>query len=116
MPFYNYMCSVCGENKEIIKSMRDDTVPECCGQKMLRDYKTDLPFSGNHEYGTPLHSDSLAIAPSQVEEHKRLFPDVALDSQCCPILTSVGQHDKYIKTRGYEKLEQRHKRRATRVM
>jgi hypothetical protein len=116
MPFYNYICGVCEKNKEIIKSMRDNTIPECCGQEMLRNYKTDLPFSGNHEYGTPLHSDALAIAPSQVEEHKRLFPDVVLDSQHRPILTNVQQHDTYIKTRGFEKLEQRHKRRATKVM
>jgi hypothetical protein len=116
MPFYTYICGVCGDNKEIVKSIKDDTIPKCCGQNMNRDYKTDLPFSGNHEYGTSLHSDSLAVAPSQVEEHKRLFPDVALDSQCRPILTNVQQHDSYINARGFEKLEQRHKRRATHIV
>jgi hypothetical protein len=96
--------------------MKDDTVPVCCGQKTLRDYVGDSVHVGNHEYGSPLHSDSLAVSSLQREEHQRLFPDVPLDSQCRPILSNYKQHDAYIQRRGFEKLPQRKKCRATHVV
>ncbi len=113
MPLYTYYCEVCGEPKEIIKSMKDESIPVCCGQNMRRDFKADVPNVGDKEYARPLHSDALAVGPAQVAEHKKLFSDVPLDSQNRPILTSYKQHERYIKTRGFEKLPQKKKRRAT---
>jgi hypothetical protein len=115
MPLYSFYCSVCNKTTQIVKSMRDDTIPECCDRKMIRDLRIDLPMVGNREYTKPLHSDALAVSPAQVEEHKKLFPDVPLDSERRPVFTSFSQHDKYLKTCGFEKLPQRKRRSTTKI-
>lgn len=120
MPLYLYKCSKCegtGERYHSITKRPANTIP-CpnCGEPMGRDIRAEMPNVSGHTYTTPLHSDSLAISPSQREEHQRLFPNVELDNQNRPVLTDVKQHDDYIQKRGFEKLPQKTKRRATKTV
>lgn len=117
MPLYSYVCSKCGETKEVSRSMRKaDKAPLCeCGQRMTRDFKTDLFNPGDKEYGKPIHSDALAIMPSQVEEHQRKHPDVPLDSECRPVFTSYKQHQKYLDETGFIKQRQRIRKKRKRI-
>ena len=83
-----------------------------CGRQMIRDFRRDLPNVGDKDYSRPIHSDSLAIMPSQVKEHQRLHPDIKLDKECRPVFTSYRQHEKYLKDTGFVKNRQRIKRRT----
>ena len=74
---YTFRCKECGAGQEVITPTHDKLkVPKCCDTKMVRDFRADYPRTQSDSYRNPVHSDALAIAPSQVEEHKRRFPDI----------------------------------------
>ena len=116
MPQYSFYCK-CGRTKEVMHSMNDAGGPILCecGQQMIRDFRRDLPNVGDKEYSRPIVSDSLAIMPSQREEHQRLHPDVKLDSECRPVFENYRQHDDYLKKTGFRKQRQRIKKRGKRI-
>lgn len=99
MPTYSFACS-CGMKTECTRAMKDaDKICACeCGLEMIRDFTADLPFASGGDYGSrAIHSDSLAINPSQRAEHEKLFPDIKLDSQCRPVFDKFGSHEAYLK-------------------
>lgn len=112
MPIYEFKCDECGKIEEIICSVKElDNLkpPICCKQKMYRIYSFN---AGNKDYFKPIHSDSLAIMPDQVAEHRRLFPDIEIDSENRPVFTKFRQHENYLKKTGFEKVPQKIKRRS----
>lgn len=109
MPTYVYSCPNCQWLDEIVKPMSECTSNETCrqcGTVMERDYRAETPgvVSGATHNARPIHSDSLAILPDQVSEHRRLYPDIDLDGACRPIFTSVKQREKYLDARGVVKV------------
>lgn len=86
-----------------------------CGHEMQRNFKVDLFNSGNKEYNKPIVSDSLAIMPSQREEHLRRFPDIKLDNENRPVFDSFQPHENYLKKTGFKKARQRIKRRGKKI-
>lgn len=118
MPIYCFVCPKCGDPAEIVRPMKDACLPlvcDVCGVKMRRDYAAQKTNAGNKEYGKTKYSDSLAISPSQVEEHRRMFPDIPIDNQCRPGFDNYQQHDKYLEKCGFEKVPQRRKPRGRRI-
>jgi hypothetical protein len=85
---------------------------ECkeCGASAIRDYSGCS--IGNTEYAKPLHSDSLAMNPNQVSEHRKKFPDVEVDKQGRPVFRNFKQHDRYLKKTGFVKVPQKTKRKG----
>ncbi len=67
------------------------------------------------EYFHPLHSDSLAINPIQIAEHRALFPDVNIDGEGRPIFENFRQHDDYLEKCGFHKQDQRIKPKGRRI-
>ena len=116
MPTYTFCCS-CGHKQEVIRSMRDSNKPVfcVCGKQMRRDFRADVPAAGNREYARPIHSDSLAVMPSQRAEHERLHPDIKLDQQCRPVFESYQQHQKYLDRCGFIKQPQRRRKRGKKI-
>jgi len=107
MPEYHYRCD-CGNTLVVDKSMsncHDTEICVECSAEMYRDYHAENTTTngGDHE-ARPLHSDALAIHPSQIDEHHRLYPDVPLDNKCRPVLTRYKQREAYLKARGVEKI------------
>jgi len=100
MPLYSFRCPKCENKEERIHAMQDaDKRCMCteCGVKMNRDLQADVPFMSGGDYGSrTIHSDSLAISPSQREEHLKTFPDIKLDSQCRPIFDNYYDHQNYL--------------------
>ena len=99
MPFYNFVCSECGSKQEVKRSMNRCDVPTLCicGAVMRRDFQADIPFASGGDYGArAIHSDSLAIAPSQREEHLKAFPKIKLDNQCRPVFDNYHDHQNYL--------------------
>lgn len=117
MPVYCFICSECGETVEAVRAMKDSSLPQicACGNKMRRDFAAQGTNAGNKEYGKTKWSDSLAISPSQVEEHKRLFPDIPIDNQCRPGFDNYQQHDKYLEKCGFIKEPQRKRKRGRKI-
>jgi len=64
----------------------------------------------------PLVSDSLAVAPQQVEEHRRTFPDIPLTKEGQPVFTNYKQHENYLKKTGFVKLKSKVKRKGVRIV
>ena len=97
MPTYSFACA-CGIKTEHMRAMKDaDKICMCeCGLEMIRDFRADIPFASGGDYSRPIHSDSLAIAPSQRTEHLKLFPDIKLDSKNRPVFDKFGPHQDYL--------------------
>lgn len=117
MPVYCFICPECGDTAEVVRPMKDCSVPQqCkCGANMRRDFAAQKTNAGNKEYAKTKWSDSLAISPSQVAEHKRLFPDIPIDKQCRPGFDSYKQHDAYLEKTGFIKAPQKVRKRGRRL-
>lgn len=100
MPVYSVVCPKCKTEDERVRAMKDAGKPcicKECGARMNRDFIADIPFASGGDYGSrTIHSDSLAIAPSQRAEHEKAFPDIKLDNQCRPVFDNFSAHQKYL--------------------
>jgi len=119
MPAYTFVCKECGNRRTEIARMSEvsELEPLCliCDRLMQRDYKADLFATANDSYRVPLHSDALAVAPSQRKEHETKFPYIKLDKKCRPILDNFKDHDRYLKESGCVKKPGKSRRRSTKV-
>lgn len=109
---YDYYCTDC--DCRFTGSLSDTlNCPSCNSEEIGL-----LPGSvriGGGDYKTPIHSDSLAINPSQVTEHRKLFPNIEIDKQCRPVFNNYAQHKKYLNATGFVKLRQKIKPKGERV-
>ena len=100
MPVYSFQCPKCENKEECVRHMKNAN-KKCmciCGARMVRDFATDLPFASGGDYGSrAIHSDSLAINPSQRAEHLKMFPNIKLDSQHRPVFDNFQSHEAYLK-------------------
>lgn len=67
-----------------------------------------------HEYGTTHWSEAMAIGVSQIEAHKKLFPDVPVREDGVVGFNSVQQQEKYMTACGFVKHPQKLRPIATR--
>ena len=117
MPRYEYICPECGNEEEVIKSMvKASSHSKCsaCGGFMKRNFRAEgvLVFAGRRSYHKPIVSDSMAVAPNQVEEHRRLFPDVKILNDGRPVFDNFSDHEKYLKKCNIEKVPQKKRKRG----
>ena len=115
MPVYSFRCVNCGHTDERVRSMKNcDKSCVCteCRHTMSRDIAADTPFVSGGSYHRAIHSDSLAISPTQRAEHERLFPNIKLDSECRPVFDNFREHDAYLKKTGFRKERQKTKRKG----
>jgi len=120
MPRYEYVCPKCGNETEAIKPMVEaDTLEPCdvCGTIMVHDFQAEnvLVGAGRRSYHKPIVSDSMAVAPNQVAEHRRLFPDVKVLDDGRPVFDNFSDHEKYMKKCNIEKVPQKTKKRGKRI-
>ena len=107
MALYEFKCPNCGTIDGIVTPIKDmPTEMQCekCKTSMRRIYNFSV---GNKGYARPLHSDSLAINPQQIPEHKKLFPNIDIDNEGRPIFHNVKEHDDYLNKTGFVKKSQR---------
>lgn len=118
MPIYTFVCSNCNKSEERILPMRDSDKPQFCkcGSEMQRNFQADLFVDGNRDYYRSIVSDSLAVSPEQITEHKQLFPDIQVTPEGQPVFDNFKQHDDYLKATGFRKKQQRRRRRPTSVI
>ncbi|MCK4820551.1 zinc ribbon domain-containing protein [bacterium] len=117
MPFYVFSCPDCGRERTLLREIKhrnDDALCVECGVTMHRDLCAEKPNAQSRGklYSKEIHSDSLAISPTQVEEHKRLFPDIKIDSQSRPVFDNFKDHDAYLEKTGFVKMPGKKKRKS----
>lgn len=104
---------VCDDCMVLVKDTNTKKVHRCpnCQSEM----RWDLNISVHGNYLRPIHSDSLAISPSQRAEHERRFPYIRLDSECRPIFDNFSNHERYLKETGFHKGTQKLKPKGIRI-
>ena len=96
---HRFVCKNCYVFAEDTNTHCKHICPEC-GKVMGWDLK-GVGIHGNYKH--PIHSDALAIAADQVEEHERRFPNIRLDDQHRPIFDNYINHENYLKETGFIK-------------
>lgn len=116
MPFYDFQCIDCGTTDDVLctvsKCPEDNMGPACskCGKNMTRDYNRgsgEFSRTGVGAYAKGVVSQSLAINPGQMAEHRSLFPEVEVLPDGCIKFDSFKQHDNYLKKTGFQKVPQK---------
>jgi len=102
---------VCDKCKVIVEDTDTHKIHKCpvCGKDMRWDI--ELRQTGDYEFV----SQSLAINPSQVEEHKENFPKVDVLNDGRIKFNSYKQHDNYLKKTGFVKCPQKLKPKGAKI-
>jgi hypothetical protein len=68
-----------------------------CGSTMLRDFRGVRVSKGSKQYSRQIVSDSLAMNPNQIAEHRRMFPNVQVTKEGQPVFDNFTEHEAYLK-------------------
>ncbi|KKN72402.1 hypothetical protein LCGC14_0411150 [marine sediment metagenome] len=113
---YPFKCEGCGLTVDFVCPYAElkgkDKTCINCSAKLVRDWHAGMPRVYKDSYTKPIHSDSLAIHPEQVEEHRRLYPKIPLDEKCRPVFENYPDHDEYLEQTGHVKQSGRRKRKT----
>lgn len=122
MPRYEYLCPNCRNKSEVIKPMAEADRLEYCNNCTLactlrRDFKAEgvLVGAGKRSYHKPIVSDSMAMNPDQIPEHKRLHPDIKVTPEGQPVFDNFADHEKYMKKCNIEKMPQKVRKKGKRI-
>ena len=110
MAMHRFICDGCGL---VVEDTNTKTVHRCpeCGFDMRWDLGGNVSGCGGYEH----ISDSLAIHPDQISEHKQKFSDVDVLPDGRLRFTSVKQQEKYCKKTGFDKKPQKKKIKGKRI-
>ena len=111
MPMYTYVCPDCNQAKEVIMTMAEvDTMAVLCKCRgvgkatvMSRDFKADLFHTPKDTYSKPIVSNSLAVAPDQIAEHRKQFPDIQMTKEGQPVFDKYSTHEAYLEKTNFKK-------------
>jgi hypothetical protein len=89
----------------------------CCNVEMNHDFQAVgvLVGAGRRSYSKPIVSDSLAILPEQILEHRKMFPDIEVTSEGQPVFDNFSDHEAYLKKCNFEKVPQKVKKRGKKI-
>lgn len=104
---------ICDEDGTIVRDTNTEGIHHCpvCG----RDMRWDLPGLGRGRGDYEHISDSLAIHPDDIPEHRRLFPNIDVLPDGRPKFTSTKQQEQYANKCGFDKKRQRTKTKGKRI-
>lgn len=104
---------VCDDCRIVIQDTTTVGIHKCpvCN----KDMRWDLNIAIHGNYKQPIYSDALAISPTQIAEHERLFPNIRLDKACRPIFNNFTDHEAYMKKCGIVKHPQKIKPKGKRI-
>lgn len=111
MAIHRFVCDMCGVYVEDTDTKTTHYCPRC--KEVMR---WDINFNCPKASGAYEHvSDSLAIHPEQIPEHRKLFPNVEVLPDGRPKFTSVKQQEKYANRCGFTKKEQKIRKKGKRI-
>jgi putative FmdB family regulatory protein len=115
---YDFSCPRCEKTVEVILPMtKAGGEQKCkeCDSVMQRDFRGVRVSKGHKQYHRPIVSDSLAVNPNQIAEHRRMFPDVQVTPEGQPVFDNYVDHQKYLDVCNIEKVAQKKKKRGKRI-
>jgi len=115
---YRYSCPECEWIEEIVRSVGDRDKPvQCeCGTLMERVLFAGVRVAkGRKQYSHAIVSDSLAMNPDQIAEHRRLFPNIQVTREGQPVFDNYADHDAYLKKCNIVKQPKSKKKRGKRI-
>jgi len=117
---YDFSCPRCGVAKELVVPMSDvasrmRVVCDECDVIMERDFSGVRVSKGRKQYSHKIVSDSLAMNPNQIVEHRRLFPDIEVTKVGQPVFDNYTEHEAYLKKCNIVKKPKSKKRRGQRI-
>lgn len=106
---YEFQCPKCGAKQEVVRMMSEASDPVMCdcGVPMKRKYGFRVGPTQKQRYARPIVSDSLAMNPEQIPEHRHMFPNIEVTSEGQPVFDNFVDHDAYLNKCGFQKLPQR---------
>ncbi len=110
MVIHHFTCDDCVITVEDTNTKGVHSCPRCGG-----DMRWNLNIGIHGNYKNPIHSDSLAINPSQRAEHEKLFPNIRIDKQNRPVFENYVDHENYLKKTGHVKLPKKIKPKSERI-
>jgi ssDNA-binding Zn-finger/Zn-ribbon topoisomerase 1 len=110
MVVHKFVCGSCGS---VVKDTNTKYVHKCpkCGADMRWDLGGNVSGRGDYEH----ISDSLAIHPDQIPEHRQKFPGVDIIPDGRLRFTSTKQQERYANRCGFDKKSQRIRKRGIRI-
>ena len=117
---YDFSCPRCRAVTELIVPMSDAKsreYVECkqCGSMMQRDFSRIRVSKGGKQYGKQIVSDSLAMNPNQIAEHRRMFPNVQVTKEGQPVFDNFTEHEAYLKKCNIVKKPKSKKKKGRRI-
>ena len=107
MPLHVFRCLICGKVVEDVSTAGIHICP-VCGNEMIWDLSGGTDTMGDGRQFANTHwSESLAISPSQIGTHKKLFPDIPVRPDGAVGFDTVGQQKRYLEKCGFEKKPQK---------
>ena len=70
---------------------------------------------GQKQYRRQIVSDSIAMNPYQIAEHRQLFPDIQVTGEGQPVFDNFADHEKYLEKCNVEKVPGKRKKRGKRI-
>ena len=107
---HEFICPECDTVVQDTDTKKTHVCPLCDAEMYWNLQGIGIP-QGDYRH----ESHSLAIHPSQIPEHKQLFPSVEVTSDGLPTFTSTKQQEKYAEACGFHKKRQRQKVRGKRI-
>ncbi len=92
MVIHEFTCDSCEMTISDTSTIEVHACPICGGEMR---WLINARIHGNYEH--PVHSDALAVHPSQRAEHEQTFPNIRLDKQNRPIFENFRDHENYLK-------------------
>jgi len=111
MILHDFVCRKCNV---VVQDKNTKVIHKCpdCGKDMAWDCR--IAIHGN--YRRPIISDSLAINPSQIPEHKKRFPNIEITPDGRPIFDNFTKHENYLQATGFVKHKQKIRKKATQIV
>ena len=106
---YDFSCPECGVVKEVVRMVSEVGEPVMCGcgTQMRQKYSFKVGPTRKQRYYRPIVSDSLAISPDQITEHRKMFPDIEVTPEGQPVFDNLVDHENYLQKCNIQKLPQR---------
>lgn len=116
---YDFSCPRCSKVREIVMPMSEAGAGRIflckCGSKMDRDFSGVRVSKGSKQYSHQIVSDSLAMNPNQIAEHRRLFPNVQVTEEGQPVFDQFTEHEAYLKKCNIVKKPKSKKKKGRRI-
>lgn len=115
---YDFSCPRCKVTVEVIMVMAnagDKQICKECSSVMQRDFSGVRVSKGSKQYGHQIVSDSLAMNPNQIAEHRRMFPNVQVTEEGQPVFDNYTEHEAYLKKCNIVKKPKSKKKKGKRI-